>query len=402
MNHESKNVFTRILRLWVFMYSVFFLAACAGIETQDTLTSGSADGNKNIFVLFDGTANDPSQPTNVWRLYTLIQKDEASNNFTRYVAGVGTANKPITGLALGRGMEERILSGYEFVAKHYSPGDSVYIFGFSRGAHQARALAGFISYTGVPDNYSTVKGFGKTANNMIEIAKEQADDTYETSWRNWKPGDDPFLSQEVEDELGIKVQPVNIALLGLWDTVPGSAFKDFSECKEEADSKAGDRYKSGSYPTIQKISHAVSIDEKRSKFTPLLTCEAINENFTDRREVWFPGAHADVGGGYAGSFELPNISLRWMIEEIQAVYTGTIETKEITGEPSGLAHWSIGDRPANTGSKCKDRILPDNAVVHESVAARVDSGKVPLQVKGEIVERVYPLSCSDVDDSWNR
>ena len=71
----------------------------------------------------------------------------------------------------------------------------------------------------------------------------------------------------------------------------------------------GERYKTDSYPPIRHMAHAVSLDEKRSKFTPLLLCQAINPTYTEINEVWFPGAHSDVGGGYQDSLELSNISL---------------------------------------------------------------------------------------------
>lgn len=45
---------------------------------------------------------------------------------------------------------------------------------------------------------------------------------------------------------------------------------------------------------VNKVVHCVAIDETRNAFLPTLM--PLNENI---EEVWFPGVHADVGGGYA-------------------------------------------------------------------------------------------------------
>lgn len=60
--------------------------------------------------------------------------------------------------------------------------------------------------------------------------------------------------------------------------------------------------------------HALALDEHRAPFSPAVWekpkgCE------TNLKQVWFPGAHSGVGGGYddAGS---ANISLAWMMDQL--------------------------------------------------------------------------------------
>ena len=48
---------------------------------------------------------------------------------------------PVFGLAFGWGLEQIIAGAYQFLAANYESGDEIYIFGFSRGAYAARALA---------------------------------------------------------------------------------------------------------------------------------------------------------------------------------------------------------------------------------------------------------------------
>ena len=122
---------------------------------------GDRSKHKSIFVFLDGTENGPESGTNVWRLYDLIRKNNDPQTAAAYFKGVGSAADPLDTrhrgeveglleLALGKGMQERILKGYAFIASYYNPGDDIYIFGFSRGAHQARSLAGLLAYAGVP------------------------------------------------------------------------------------------------------------------------------------------------------------------------------------------------------------------------------------------------------------
>lgn len=51
--------------------------------------------------------------------------------------------------ALGTSFEYHVCQGYEFLMKFYSPGDAIYIFGFSRGAYTARFLSEMISVVGL-------------------------------------------------------------------------------------------------------------------------------------------------------------------------------------------------------------------------------------------------------------
>jgi len=363
--------------------------------------------NKNIFIFFDGTANNPQSETNVWRLYQLIHKNNDLQTVAMYIEGVGSVEAaPIVDAALGHGMEPRILRAYDFISQNYKSGDKVFIFGFSRGAHQARAFAGLLSYTGIPVDHVRDKNPYQIPNQIIELVKKKSDKDYKGIWLSWKPGQKPPLVDEIETKLDIRTQAVDIQLLGLWDTVPGSSLKNYGICKEQKGFikkylywlipgiDKGERYKTDSYPNIYHIVHAVSVDEKRSKFLPLLICPAINSRHTRIDEAWFPGAHADVGGGYQDSSELAGISLNWMIEFLSDYYFFK-HKPEILWHPNSLGHWSITDFPANIGSICIDRKIPENAVIHQSYYLRSDFEKSPVLVDGQKRLIKYPMLCSD-------
>src|ERR1044071_1548872 len=116
---------------------------------------------QNIILLSDGTGNSASKlfKTNVWRVYQSLDLSEtgpADPSLQKQVAfyddGVGTSSfKPlaILGGAFGWGTKRNVLDLYTFLCPHYKKGDSIYCFGFSRGAFTIRVLTGLIDSEGL-------------------------------------------------------------------------------------------------------------------------------------------------------------------------------------------------------------------------------------------------------------
>jgi uncharacterized protein (DUF2235 family) len=75
------------------------------------------------------------------------------------LAGIASPNTPLRRFlarvqatldqAIGSSFVDHVTSGYRFLMRYYSPGDSVYIFGFSRGAYTARFLAEMVHTVGL-------------------------------------------------------------------------------------------------------------------------------------------------------------------------------------------------------------------------------------------------------------
>ncbi|MFT6244377.1 MAG: hypothetical protein ACJA0U_002027 [Salibacteraceae bacterium] len=88
--------------------------------------------------------------SNVYKLYHAIDlHNQDKKQITFYVNGVGTrTNKYLRGIggAFGFGFETNVKDLYEFLARNYYTGDSIYIFGFSRGAASVRAFNGFMAH----------------------------------------------------------------------------------------------------------------------------------------------------------------------------------------------------------------------------------------------------------------
>lgn len=367
---------------------------------------GDPSKRKSIFVFLDGTRNNPDSETSIHRLFkSMIQVGDPQLTAI-YVPGVGTDFRVVSGSVLGRGVEDRIVRAYEFISKSYGLGDDIYLFGFSRGAHQARAVAGMIAYAGVlPSDVADIKSSHK----IVEFLKKKHDEDFEMIWPSWEPEDPPILAEDIKDKFEVDMIYAEVTFMGLWDTVPGSSFKNYptGACKEDRGFikkklwwlipgiDSGERYKSDSYPPIRRIAHAVARDEKRSKFSPLLICKPIKKEHTKIDEVWFPGAHSDVGGGYGkDSRELPDIPLEWIIGKLEESYK-LRPGLALNGSYDGLAHWSICDSPGDTGSHCVDRVPLDGAQMDPSIGQREDLMEAQIKWDGYDEPRYlkYPVNC---------
>ena len=273
---------------------------------------------KNIVVCFDGTNNTPDQyelgqlaQTNVFKLFRLLKSDAPTAAFPRgafdasmckrykdkqiafYYIGVGNQfeNSPIgqvLGQAMGMGATGLVDRAYLDVMRVYSPGDRVYIFGFSRGAAIARLLARAIDKRGAPRSMWTLRLFGR-------------------HWVVWK-------SKPVAKTDG----GVPITVLGCWDTVGA-----FGLAKKVAgiDFQKIDLFKDLSIPNnVEQAYHMVALDEERDSFAPtLMEPDPIRPGRVV--EVWFSGDHANVGGGWATT-KLADITLDFLLRQVTSGYAG--------------------------------------------------------------------------------
>lgn len=132
--------------------------------------------------------------------------------------------------------------------------------------------------------------------------------------------------------LGVELKAkVPVKFMGLWDTVEALGWPDYEENVDEPNSRYADQL-----CNVMQARHAVSLDDNRSRiFTPILLtrkhlvehCENVDLKGSGWKqmingkvqEVWFAGAHADVGGGYEdGAGQLSGVSLNWMMAEARA------------------------------------------------------------------------------------
>ncbi|MDI5830922.1 DUF2235 domain-containing protein [Shewanella xiamenensis] len=261
--------------------------------------------NKRIVICADGTWNRPEKdlkvdfPTNVLRLARAISPIAADGKPQQvfYDWGVGSYYDEVIGGATGRGLHKNIMDGYRYIVQNYSPGDEIYLFGFSRGAYTVRCLCGLINNCGIlkrPDA------------RLIQ----QAFDHYKKSSAPFAPSGD----KSVEFRQKHSHESREIKFVGVWDTVgamgiPISFLGLFEDKDEFYDTKIG--------RNVRVARHALAIDEHRSDFEP--TIWQLRDNM-DMQQVWFAGAHSNIGGSYQpdkdGSL-LSDNALAWMIAEAE-------------------------------------------------------------------------------------
>lgn len=113
---------------------------------------------------------------------------------------------------------------------------------------------------------------------------------------------------------------VKIEFLGLWDTVAALGFPQFP-CFDRLANRIRRHkfYNLSPHDTVNYVYHAVAVDDERRTFWPLIWDEPA---FSGKHieQVWFPGVHSNVGGGYPRE-GLADVTLRWMIERIRGHQT---------------------------------------------------------------------------------
>lgn len=278
---------------------------------------------KKHIILFDGTWNKPDlkiqdgdENTNVFRIKELIKPitKEGVQQVVWYEPGVGTDwyNK-ICGGTFGVGLSKKIQEAYKHLIENYNKGDDIYIFGFSRGAYSARSLVGLIRNAGLLNK------------NKIELINE-AYHLYRT--RDEGPDIEPAINFRKENSIEIKIK-----FIGIWDTVgslgvPLESFDGFNK-------KFYEFHDTNLSEIVENAFHALAIDENRENFSATLWTPKEKPN-QRLEQVWFSGAHANVGGGYKND-HLADISLQWMANKAEECGLELNKIKQITINASNMA-----------------------------------------------------------------
>lgn len=330
---------------------------------------------KNIVVFMDGTRNKPSDArrnthTNIYETYRAYRDAADRNTTLAYIRGVGTirdetvkaaaddvknarrlfwqrpsvklvrrvgryvATRPewlvqhFGASAVGWGVADRIEDGYRFIATNYAAGDNVYIFGFSRGAYEARSLAAFLDKVGLrlksqaagPDRRDHIG----QAYAIFRAGDQEAFDDLEK-----------FLLTRAHTGPLSPEQRVAIHMVGVYDTVGALGAVGEQPLDRASLSRLLTRWLPSFTPRfasrlLERLMstrsaralplntsygwHAIAAHELRETFEVLLWDPPQDALKQCVRQVLFAGAHADVGGGYAEK-HLSNHAQAWMTQE---------------------------------------------------------------------------------------
>ena len=284
--------------------------------------------NKNIVICSDGTGNTTikGRGTNVFKMFESIDLNghrfdpELDPQVAIYDDGVGTEDfKPlkILGGVTGWGLSRNVKQLYKELCRIYDPGDRIFLFGFSRGAFTVRTLAGIITKCGIIDarKQPTAGAFDCSVNAAYKAYRS----CYRTIFMRLflgAPDSDATINFKAKF---CHSQPPEVHFIGVWDTVDavGMPFH------------ISDMINTVIYPfkfPNQRLSehvkhayHALAIDDERHSFHPLLWDQSIpSENKHQKIEqIWFAGAHSNVGGGYPKQ-GMSLVPLDWLMEKAKA------------------------------------------------------------------------------------
>ncbi|KAI0066519.1 hypothetical protein BV25DRAFT_1395427 [Artomyces pyxidatus] len=344
------------------------LSPSNSVVFDDTVIPASHD-YRTLVLCFDGTGDQfDADNSNIVEFFSMLKKDDRSQQMVYYQAGIGTYTIPQIATpfvasfdktldeAFGVHLDAHVMGGYEFLMENYQAEDKICIFGFSRGAYTARALAGMIHKVGL---------LPASNHQQVPFAYKMFSTDDEVGWAQ---------STAFKKAFSIDVE---IEFVGVWDTVASVGL--FPRHLPFTASNTAIRY----------FRHALSLDERRAKFkanyfrpSPPHICDLgtkpgempqsnqkrhphshhqdhhhtgkvskrhlerdyeNGEKKSDALEVWFAGCHCDVGGGSVKNGtrnSLARIPLRWMIRQCFLANTGIMfhrdAFKNIGMDPSSL------------------------------------------------------------------
>jgi uncharacterized protein (DUF2235 family) len=250
-------------------------------------------------LILDGTMSSlrPGSETNAGLTYRLLK--EAGHASLYYEAGLQWTDWRTTpDVALGRGINRQIRRAYGYLASRYRAGDRIFLMGYSRGAYAVRSLAGMIDRVGL------LRPNCATERNIRQIYR---------------------LYQFTPDGASARIfaaahchASAPIEMLGLWDTVRALGLPLPLLWRLTEPEHRFHNHELGT--SVRQGYHALAHDETRSAFAPVLW--RCSPDWAGKVEqVWFRGAHGDIGGQLGGmdaARPLSNIPLVWMLTKLEA------------------------------------------------------------------------------------
>jgi len=258
-------------------------------------------GRVDHVVILDGTLSTLRDDceTNAGLTYKLLSEVSSTARLSlRYEAGVQWQQwRHTMDVIQGVGINRQIRRAYGFLSSRYRPGDRIFLFGYSRGAYAVRSLAGVIDKVGL------LRSDCATERNIRQAYRHYELDTVGSAAEAFAQA---YCHKDVE-----------IEMVGVWDTVKALGLRLPLVWKLYETRHAFHNHHLGH--TIRNGYQALAIDETREAFAPEIW-KCPSDWAGQMEQVWFRGAHGDVGGQigtHHASRPLSNVSLIWMLEKAE-------------------------------------------------------------------------------------
>ncbi|KAI1803235.1 hypothetical protein F4811DRAFT_572288 [Daldinia bambusicola] len=378
--------------------------------TGNTFSGSTAD--TNVVKIYDKLDKDSEEQYHYYQT-GIGTYDIGSGSMNKgFLGGLRSKISSILDQGFATTFDAHVIAGYRFIMRYYDKGDKIYMFGFSRGAFTARFLARMINTIGllskgneemvpfayqlyqeyeqgkikldgeIPDVSSSVPPIGSptdaTGPNAIKDDAEtdpllanaasgicsdghiishgnHVVDEAQMSRNKLIAFTNTFCRREEvafhPDQKDKVYTGVKVYFLGLFDCVSSVQVLESPFGKMPPPVSV--------LETANHVRHAVALDERRVKFKAALLAQDIHhrdyqKDREDIKEVWFPGNHGDVGGGWpapkptdankprswwdtikeaftgskprgasqdnrADPYQMSDVALHWMINEVEEV-----------------------------------------------------------------------------------
>ena len=256
-------------------------------------------GAQTHVIILDGTMSSlhPGCESNVGHTYALL-REMSSKVSIYYEPGLQWRDwRSSIDVLMGRGINAQIRRAYGYLASRYRPGDRIFLIGYSRGAYAVRSLAGVL------DRIGLLKSECATERKVRDVYRH-----YECSPDGEAAQD--FRAAYCHDKIEIEA-------IGVWDTVKSLGINAPVLWRISEGWHAFHNHELSSI--VKNGFHALALNENRVAYKALPWTSP--DGFDGRVEqVWFAGAHGDVGG-QVGHFPvarpLANIPLVWLLARLQ-------------------------------------------------------------------------------------
>jgi uncharacterized protein (DUF2235 family) len=313
-------------------------------------------------VILDGTMStlQPELESNAGLTYKLLcetARRDAQLSL-RYEEGIQWCTwGSLIDVIAGRGITRQIRRAYGFIAARYRSGDRIFLLGFSRGAFAARSLAGVI------DRIGLLRRENATERNIRQVFRYYRTDPGSTAARS-------FAARFCFDE-------TRIEMIGVWDTVKALGISLPVLWRLAPQPTEFHSYRLGN--STRNGFQALALDETRVAFSPVLWQSRPDWPGAHLEQVWFRGAHGDVGGhigGFHAARPLANIPLVWMLERAEICGLALPEgwRKRFETDPLAPAHGALRGIAKFYFYRRKRRVLFDpSEAIHPSVETYLSS-----------------------------
>ena len=252
---------------------------------------------KHIIAIIDGTwvsaANSENPFSNAYNLNWLLDSraEDGNEQIVLYTSGIGSDKSagPFLSGATARGIDHQTREAYINICSNFKRTDAnglpdkIYLYGFSRGAVVARALAALISVFG--------------------ILRPSHMNYFPALWKR-------FVAGQVLPEgklQNVLYRDVDVQMIGLFDCVFG--------VRDRTGRFHTLRFPDYHVPSkVRAAVHLLSLDDTRLAFSPMLWDGG---NCPNVEQIWMPGVHSDIGGTFKEN-RLGKIALMTMLDRISA------------------------------------------------------------------------------------